>query len=248
MSAQIICSGLAQAALRATSMPTITADLARRHHGVDGACQGYLPVSAGRVRAAARSAAAASRVSGSPWPKQATVSRGWPAGEDDAAAWVRLTLNTPQVTVPSWRRAAASPLNRTRWRGRHSAMLPGVWPGTATVTAPSPKPGSSPSRARGQSAAGHRSRRERLITLVVKGPFPAGQVRRRPGFPRADERRVGVVREHLDLAPARRCRRRRRCGRRGSASAPGTAGPRAGIRPGGSPRRSGGRSPEGRHR
>ena len=37
---------------------------------------------------------------------------------------------------------------------------------------------------------------------VVEGLLPAGQVRWRPSCPRMDERRVGVVREHLDLAPA----------------------------------------------
>ena len=48
----------------------------------------------------------------------------------------------------------------------------------------------------------HRLGREPPGDLVVDGPFPVGQVRGGPGHQAADERRVGVVREHLDSAPA----------------------------------------------
>ena len=38
--------------------------------------------------------------------------------------------------------------------------------------------------------------------LLVHRPFPVGQIRCGPASPGADERRVGVVREHFHLAPA----------------------------------------------
>ncbi len=38
--------------------------------------------------------------------------------------------------------------------------------------------------------------------LVVEGSFPIGQVGWRPGRLGADERGVGVVSQHLDVAPA----------------------------------------------
>jgi hypothetical protein len=46
-----------------------------------------------------------------------------------------------------------------------------------------------------------RFRPELAHDLLVDGPFPVGQVRRRPGRCSADERRVGVVGEHFHLAP-----------------------------------------------
>jgi hypothetical protein len=48
----------------------------------------------------------------------------------------------------------------------------------------------------------HRIRGQLACDLVVDRPFPAGQVRSWPGRRGADERSVGVVREHFHLAPA----------------------------------------------
>ena len=79
--------------------------------------------------AAACSSVVALLVRGAPWPKQAIVASTSARWRNDLAAWGRLTLKMPQITVPSSRRAAASPVNRTPWRGRYRAMLPGVWPG-----------------------------------------------------------------------------------------------------------------------
>jgi len=48
----------------------------------------------------------------------------------------------------------------------------------------------------------HRPRRELARDSLVDGPFPVGQVRGRPDAGGADERRVGLVREHRHLALA----------------------------------------------
>src|ERR1700748_3171359 len=103
------------------------------------------------------------------------------------------------MTAPSRPRATASPVNRTRWRGRESAMLPGVWAGTATEAglvavrelAVDPR----------RYERRRRPRRGLARDLLEQRPFPVGQVRRRPRSRGADERRVGVVREHLHLGP-----------------------------------------------
>jgi hypothetical protein len=46
-----------------------------------------------------------------------------------------------------------------------------------------------------------RCRRQLAADLLKDGPFPVGQIRGRPRRPAAEERRVGVVRAHLDVAP-----------------------------------------------
>lgn len=70
------------------------------------------------------------------------------------------------------------------------------------ATAPSPKPVSSPSPELAVNPARHRRARwEPTHHPVAGGPFPAGQVRRLPRRLRLDElaneRRVGMVREHM---------------------------------------------------
>ena len=57
--------------------------------------------SVGTRCAALRRAAVASWVSGSPWPKQATATSRPASRRNEAAAWARLTLNTPPSPKPS---------------------------------------------------------------------------------------------------------------------------------------------------